>query len=124
MFIISVIAYGFIMIYTSFAGAWLAYKSFEKGMSAPGWSQDDAIGNLSLLFGQSEFRSVIISLLATYGLYIIASILYMDPWHMITSFSQYLFMLPTYVNILNVYAFCNIHDVRYKGYTKYSKTEN
>ncbi|KAI8064971.1 chitin synthase 1 [Thamnidium elegans] len=111
MFIISVIAYGFIMIYTSFAGAWLAYKSFEKGMSAPGWEKNNALGNLSLLYGQSEFRSVVISLLATYGLYIIASILYMDPWHMITSFSQYMFMLPTYVNILNVYAFCNIHDV-------------
>lgn len=112
MFIISVIAYGFIMMYTSFAGAWLSYKSFAKGMAAPGWDQSDALGNLSLLLGQSEFRSVVVSLLATYGLYIVASILYMDPWHMITSFSQYLFLLPTYVNILNVYAFCNIHDVR------------
>lgn len=112
MFIISVIAYGLIMMYTSFAGGWLAYKSFAKGMAHPSWDQNNALGNLGLLLGQSEFQSVVISLLATYGLYIVASILYMDPWHMITSFSQYLFMLPTYVNILNVYAFCNIHDVR------------
>lgn len=112
MFIISVIAYGFIMMYTSFAGGWLAYKSFEKGMETPGWDEFNAMGNFRLLLGQSEFRGVVVSLLATYGLYIIASLLYLDPWHMITSFSQYLFLLPTYVNILNVYAFCNIHDVR------------
>lgn len=112
MFSVSVIAYGFIMIYTSFAGGWLAYKSFHKGMSTPGWDAADAVGNLELLLTLPEFRSVVISLLATYGLYVIASVLYLDPWHMITSFSQYLFLLPTYVNILNVYAFCNIHDVR------------
>jgi chitin synthase len=29
----------------------------------------------------------------------------------ITSFLQYLILLPAYVNILNVYAFCNLHDV-------------
>jgi cellulose synthase/poly-beta-1,6-N-acetylglucosamine synthase-like glycosyltransferase len=112
MFTISVIAYGLIMVYTSFAGGWLAYKSFSKGMNTPGWDSANAIGNLMLLLSQPEFRSVVISLLATYGLYIIASVLYLDPWHMITSFLQYLFLLPTYVNILNVYAFCNIHDVR------------
>lgn len=112
MFIISVIAYGFIMAYTSFAGGWLAYKSFQSGMTVPEWDPANALGNLGILLSQPEFQSVVISLLATYGLYIIASLLYLDPWHMITSFSQYLFMLPTYVNILNVYAFCNIHDVR------------
>lgn len=112
MFIISVIAYGFIMMYTSFAGGWLAYKSFQQGINTPGWDPNNALGNFTLLLSQPGFRNVVISLLATYGLYIIASLLYLDPWHMITSFSQYLFLLPTYVNILNVYAFCNIHDVR------------
>ncbi|KAL9538021.1 hypothetical protein MBANPS3_011259 [Mucor bainieri] len=111
MFIISVIAYGFIMVYTSFAGGWLAYKSFQQGINTPGWDPNNALGNFTLLLSQPGFRNVVISLLATYGLYIIASLLYLDPWHMITSFSQYLFLLPTYVNILNVYAFCNIHDV-------------
>lgn len=112
MFIISVIAYGLIIIYTSFAGGWLAFKGFQEGMNTPGWDPNNTLGNFSLLLSQSGFRNVVISLLATYGLYIIASILYLDPWHMITSFLQYLFLLPTYVNILNVYAFCNIHDVR------------
>ncbi len=30
---------------------------------------------------------------------------------MFTSFLQYLALTPTYVNILNVYAFCNTHDI-------------
>lgn len=30
---------------------------------------------------------------------------------MISSFPQYLLMAPSFVNVLNVYAFCNLHDV-------------
>lgn len=30
---------------------------------------------------------------------------------MFTSFIQYLLLLPSYVNILQIYAFCNLHDV-------------
>ena len=30
---------------------------------------------------------------------------------MVTSFFQYLLLTPTYLNILNVYAFCNTHDI-------------
>ncbi|KAJ2711619.1 hypothetical protein H4R19_003162, partial [Coemansia spiralis] len=33
------------------------------------------------------------------------------PWHMITSFVQYMLWLPSSINILMVYAFCNTHDV-------------
>ncbi|KAJ3241948.1 Chitin synthase, class 2 [Chytriomyces hyalinus] len=57
------------------------------------------------------FRDTVCSLGATYGMYLVSSILYMEPWHMFTSFLQYLLLLPSYVNILNVYAFCNLHDV-------------
>lgn len=37
--------------------------------------------------------------------------MFLDPWHMATSFLQYLLLTPTYINILNVYAFCNTHDI-------------
>ena len=30
---------------------------------------------------------------------------------MFTSFTQYMFLLPSYVNILMLYAMCNLHDV-------------
>jgi len=32
------------------------------------------------------------------------SFLQFEPWHMITSFVQYLLMAPSYIGVLNVYA--------------------
>jgi len=63
------------------------------------------------LTANPAFRDVVISLASTYGMYFLSSLLHGDPWHMITSFMQYLLMLPAFVNILMVYAFCNTHDV-------------
>lgn len=54
---------------------------------------------------------IIIALASTYGAYIVASLLYFDPWHLLTSMGQYNLMVTTYINVLNVYAFCNWHDV-------------
>ncbi|KAK5020064.1 Chitin synthase, class 2, partial [Cryomyces antarcticus] len=39
------------------------------------------------------------------------SFLYLDPWHMFTSSAQYFALLPSYICTLQVYAFCNAHDV-------------
>ncbi|KAG0269403.1 Chitin synthase, class 2 [Linnemannia exigua] len=66
---------------------------------------------IELLKVQGPFRDTVISLASTYGLYIFSSLLHFEPWHMLTSFIPYLFLLPAYVNILMVYAFCNTHDV-------------
>lgn len=55
--------------------------------------------------------SVIVSLLATYGLYTLMSILYLDPWHMFTCSLQYFLMIPSYTCTLQIFAFCNTHDV-------------
>lgn len=60
---------------------------------------------------RSTFRNIIISLCSTWILYGVSSALFLDPWHMFTSFLQYLFLAPSYINVLNVYAFCNTHDV-------------
>jgi chitin synthase len=56
-------------------------------------------------------RDIVISLAATYGLYLIGSIMHLEVWHLFTSFLAYLFLLPSYVNILMMYAMCNLHDV-------------
>lgn len=34
------------------------------------------------VFGNKIFRNIVLSLLATYGLYIVASLLALEPWHM------------------------------------------
>ncbi|KAL8841917.1 MAG: hypothetical protein Q9170_000697 [Blastenia crenularia] len=44
---------------------------------------------------------------SVFGVYYAVSLLHLDPWHMFTSYPQYLFVASSYVNILNVYAFCN-----------------
>jgi chitin synthase len=64
-----------------------------------------------LIVDNATFRDIVISLAATYGLYFISSFLHFEPWHMFTSFIQYMFFLPSYVNILMTYAMCNLHDV-------------
>ncbi|TIB70509.1 chitin synthase 2 [Wallemia mellicola] len=72
------------------------------------------------LFGDQVFITIVISISATYGLYLVASLLFFEPWHMLTSFFQYLMIAPSYINVLNVYAFCNTHDISWgtKGDTK------
>ncbi|KAJ2616119.1 hypothetical protein H4S08_000932 [Coemansia sp. RSA 1365] len=69
---------------------------------------DDGVDGL---LKEEKFRDIIISMAATYGLYLISSLLYFEPWHMFTSFIQYMLWLPSSINILMVYAFCNTHDV-------------
>ena len=79
--------------------------------------------NVSDLFKNSVFSTLIVSMASTYVLWFVVSFIFFDPWHMFTSFIQYLLMTPTYINILNVYAFCNTHDITWgtKGDTKPEK---
>jgi chitin synthase len=67
--------------------------------------------SFAMLFTNKIFFTLIISMASTWLLYLVASIMFLDPWHMATSFIQYLLLTPTYINILNVYAFCNTHDI-------------
>lgn len=57
------------------------------------------------------FVSIVVSLLATYGVYALMSVLYLDPWHMLTCSLQYFLMIPSYTCTLQIFAFCNTHDV-------------
>jgi chitin synthase len=97
------------MIYMLIATAWITYVGFrDSEVKLSGFnvkSMQDLVGNFNL-------RSAVISLISTYGLYFIISFLFFEPYHMFSSFGQYMLLVPFYVNILNVYAFCNIHDVR------------
>ncbi|SCU78087.1 LAFA_0A04830g1_1 [Lachancea sp. 'fantastica'] len=72
------------------------------------------------------FFNIVVSLLSTYGLYAFTSILYLDPWHLITSSIQYLLMLPSFICTLQIFAFCNTHDVSWgtKGSTEDTKPKS
>ena len=48
-----------------------------------------------LIRDNETFRDIAISLLATYGLYFFGSFIHLEPYHMFTSFIQYMFLLPS-----------------------------
>ncbi|KAI1986776.1 hypothetical protein LOZ51_005937 [Ophidiomyces ophidiicola] len=105
-----------IMIYLTFAAVFVTVKSIQRQVAA---------GNFSFgaIFKNLQFFSMIVSLISTYVLWLLASILFFDPWHMFTSFLQYILLTPTYINVLNIYAFCNTHDITWgtKGDDKAEK---
>ncbi|RMZ67668.1 chitin synthase A [Pyrenophora seminiperda CCB06] len=94
-----------IMAYLMFASIFITVRSVQ------GQIKTNNGFNVGDLFKDRIFATLVISLLSTYVMWLIVSIIFLDPWHMFTSFIQYLLMTPTYINILNVYAFCNTHDI-------------
>lgn len=110
-----------IMFYLVFASIFITVRSIQE-------ETKDHHFALSDLFKNQIFFTLIVSLASTYVLWFVISFLFFDPWHLFTSvslhsdhsicpvlichkFLQYLLLTPTYINILNVYAFCNTHDV-------------
>lgn len=106
-----------IMLYLLFAAFYIATIAILTDIG------DENGFNINEVFTNKVFYTLIISLMSTYGLWLIASLLFFDPWHMITSLIQYMLLSPTFVNVLNVYAFCNTHDVSWgtKGDDKAEK---
>lgn len=100
----SMVLFGICNVIGLYCAGYTVYMAAPK--TAAEWSR---FGNL--VETNSAFRDIVISLAATYGLYFISSFLHFEPWHMFTSFIQYMFLLPSYVNILMMYAMCNLHDV-------------
>ena len=110
-----------LMVYLTFAAVFVVVKSIQQTV-------DSAHGHFTaqVLFSNKEFNTLIVSLFSTYLLYFTMSFLFLDPWHMFTSFIQYMMLTPMYINILNVYAFCNIHDITWgtKGADTAPKLDN
>ncbi|CAD6904270.1 unnamed protein product [Tilletia controversa] len=100
---VSFIVFAILGTYLMVISLWLTVKSLTS-------TAVSSKGIVDTIFN-SQTTVLIAALAATFGIYLIASILYADPWHMITSFPQYLMIAPSFTNILNVYAFCNLHDV-------------
>ncbi|KAL9028998.1 MAG: hypothetical protein Q9196_002706 [Gyalolechia fulgens] len=112
-YVISFWVFAIIQLYLIVLSMYLVVRAFTGHGS--GQTQIDLDSGADAFF-ESFFKSsssgiIIIALAATFGLYFVASFMYLDPWHMFTSFPQYLLVMSSYVNILNVYAFSNWHDV-------------
>lgn len=97
--------------------------------SVPDRLKGDTVGQVFLAFLKPPIGALVAAIVSTFGIYFFASFLYVsskyismlprllipvqqrDPWHMFSSFPQYLLLAPSFTNVLNVYAFCNLHDV-------------
>ncbi|EEP77798.1 chitin synthase 2 [Uncinocarpus reesii 1704] len=102
MFMSSMIVYGIIMAYTTFAALYMVVIQLKQ-LNDPKKKDQN--------LGSNVFTNIIVSTLSTVGLYFFMSFMYLDPWHMFTSSLQYFALLPSYLCTLQVYAFCNTHDV-------------
>ena len=95
------IIYAVIMMYTTFAVIYIVVRQLT----------DTSKGKDTFTIGRNVFTNIIVSLSSTVGLYFFMSFLYLEPWHMFTSAAQYFLLLPSYICTLQIYAFCNTHDV-------------
>nr|CAG8630653.1 9556_t:CDS:2 [Entrophospora candida] len=129
-YIVSIVFFSGLMIYMLFAAGWLTYKGVSAQIASLGDETGGQVGaNVSTagaIFGNSTFRNIILSVVSTYGLYFTASFMFFEPYHMFNSLIQYLLLVPFYINILNVYAFCNVHDISWgtKGDTASAAKHN
>nr|XP_036585044.1 chitin synthase [Colletotrichum truncatum]KAF6794812.1 chitin synthase [Colletotrichum truncatum] len=110
-YIASFIVFGLIQSYILILSMYLVVKAFETPIGEQ-ISLDSGEDFVRSFFGGTNAAGVILVALVTiYGLNFLASFMYLDPWHMFTSFPHYLVLMSTYINILMVYAFNNWHDV-------------
>ncbi|TFK28777.1 glycosyltransferase family 2 protein [Coprinopsis marcescibilis] len=100
--------YAVLFVYLLVCSFWLTVDAFKK---IPAQLAGKTPGEVASAFFAPPIGALIAAMVSTYGIYLISSILYRDPWHMVSSFIQYICIAPSFTNILNVYAFCNLHDV-------------
>ncbi|THH31301.1 hypothetical protein EUX98_g2888 [Antrodiella citrinella] len=101
-------AYAFFALYLLICSFWLTIRAF---MAIPDELKGKTASQIASIFFTTQVGALVAAMVSTFGIYLIASFLYGDPWHMFSSFFQYLLLAPSFINVLNVYAFCNLHDV-------------
>lgn len=124
------ICWALITVYMLFAAVFITVKGIQNVEAAV--RADGGKFTLSDVFTNSIFRNIVISLLSTYGLYLLSSIIFFDVAHLFTSFVQYMLvrsslsgelceiartkrccskLAPSYINVIQTYSFCQINDL-------------
>ncbi|KAF7628847.1 chitin synthase C [Aspergillus flavus] len=106
---LSFIYFSTVQLYILVLSFYLVAQAFSGGNLD--LNLDDGVAGFIGSFFTSTSGLVLIALVSTYGIYFLSSILYLDPWHMLTSSWAYFLGMPSSINVLMVYAFCNWHDV-------------
>ncbi|KAH8093838.1 chitin synthase, partial [Phellopilus nigrolimitatus] len=101
--------YAILALYLLVCAFWLTGNAFAD---IPNQLKNaSSIGDIVKKLVEPPVGALIAAMISTFGIYLISSLLYRDPWHIFSSFFQYLLLAPSFTNVLNVYAFCNLHDV-------------
>ncbi|KAJ5278804.1 chitin synthase [Penicillium angulare] len=108
-YLLALVYFALVQLYILTLSFYLVAQAFSGGSLSLDISNGVG-GFLNSLFASTS-GLVLIALVSTYGIYIFASILYADPWHIFTSSWAYFLGMPSSINVLMVYAFCNWHDV-------------
>lgn len=109
-YIASFCFFAIVQLYVIVDSVYLVVQAFSNGLglNVAGENPDQVF---NAFFSPNGTGIILLAIFATFGLYFVASFLYLDPWHMFTSFGQYLLLMSSYINVLMVYAFSNWHDV-------------
>ncbi|KAK9427395.1 chitin synthase-domain-containing protein [Lipomyces doorenjongii] len=102
----AIVVFGLIQYYTLFVSIMLVVHSLKS----PDFTRPPDQSEVQFIFSSIPIL-IVIAVCSTYGVFWVSSLLYLDPWHMVNSFSQFVFFMPSFTNVVNVYAFCNWHDV-------------
>ncbi|SCN71349.1 CHS-3 chitin synthase 3 [Fusarium fujikuroi] len=119
-YIISFAIFGLIQAYLLMNLVYLVKRVVDYKADDTGSSNYAYIGDFYADIGQS---TIIVAGFSVFGVYILSALLALDPWHLLTSFAQFLFISSSYVNILNIYAFSNTHDVSWGRKGRHEDTE-
>ncbi|KAJ2897269.1 hypothetical protein MKZ38_004823 [Zalerion maritima] len=107
-YLISFFIFGIVQIYLMMNIVYLIKRVVDLKWDTNGASNYAYIGEFYADLGQA---TIVVSAFSVFGVYILSAVLARDGWHLFTSFAQFLFVSSSYVNILNIYAFSNTHDV-------------
>jgi chitin synthase len=110
-YITSYVVFAFIQTYVYILSGYLIAQAFRTPLDEQIKMDNGPDFIRSFFSGQSAAGVIIVALFTIYGIWFIASFLYLDPWHMFHSFPSYMLLMSTYINILMIYAFNNWHDV-------------
>ncbi|SPN99148.1 probable Chitin Synthase 1 (chs-1) [Cephalotrichum gorgonifer] len=109
-YVASFVVFGLIQFYILVLSFFLVVRALSGGIGDQ-ISTENAAAFFRSFFGEEIAGVIILAVITIYGLNWVASIMYLDPWHMFHSWPYYLVLMSTYINILMVYAFNNWHDV-------------
>ncbi|KAF9582563.1 Chitin synthase, class 2 [Lunasporangiospora selenospora] len=110
LFILSFIFFACIQVFILFAAGYLTYLHAIDFLPYANWH---SFSTVVAVFKAAGYHVLILALVCCWAVYLLSALLYGEPWHMIACFVQFLLLMPSYVSVLGVYAFCNMHEVNW-----------